>query len=183
MEPVNLILIGIIFVLAVIIAVLLIGRGRSLDRENELTGRINAANDKSRRAIADKDYAEGKLAEEHSKLEKIHLLKFSSWLFADGEFVQVISAKVDELRPDALDRYNAKQKEEMRLETERWAADTKKFQESVELNRKREKAKLVGGFTGIDGTAAIVTMSTMASMDTSTSFTDGGSCSVDSSCM
>lgn len=177
MEPFNLLLIALVAILLVIVMVMLARSDKATDKILKLAVLLR----ESREETAAMD--QQKLLSDEAfknKLDKIHLRNFSEWLFEDQEFLAEISAKVDELRPAALERYNAKKQEEMRIQSEEWAEKNRRFKERVEQNKKEAEAKKSSSYSG-DSAATGVAIS-MISMDTS--FTDGGSCSVDSSsCM
>lgn len=176
-QMVNNILFAVIGVLVIIVISLLANRSKILNRETDFILELGRERVKVINADADKSYAETELKKEQDKLEKIHLLRFASWLFNDEEFVSVISSKVDELRPAALDRYNAKQQEELRLRAEADAAAMKRSQEYFKKSQEEAEARKVssGTFTS-DG--AMIAVST----DATSTFSGGDSCSVDSSC-
>ena len=177
MEPFNLLLTALVAILAVALVVRLVLSGKANDKILKLTvllqeSREETAAMEQQKLLSDEAFK--------IKLHKIHLRNFSEWLFEDEEFLTEISAKVDELRPAALERYNAKKQEEMRLQSEAWAENNRRFKERVEQDKKEAEAKKSSSHPG--DSAAVVGGISMISMDTS--FTDGGSCSVDSSsCM
>ena len=123
-----------------------------------------------------KQYAEADLVAERSKLEKLGLLKFSAWLFEDSEFVGIMKAKVEELRPAALERYNAKKEAEMASQAAEWEEANRRSREAME-KREAERAEEAkrsknSGSSTIDASmGAVVTMSAM-SVDVSSC--DGG---------
>lgn len=128
----------------------------------------------------EKKYAEEDLAAERAKLEKLGLLKFSAWLFQDSEFVEVMKAKVEELRPTALERYNAKKEREMAEQAARWEESTRRSREAMEKREAEriEEAKHPKQNTGmIDASMGAVI--SMPAMSVDTVVCDGGS----SACM
>jgi hypothetical protein len=127
-----------------------------------------------------KEDAEFDLGVERAKLEKLGLLKFSAWLFEDAEFVEVMKAKVEELRPAALDRYNAKKEKEMATQVAEWEDSSRRSREAMEKREaeREEEAKRPKQSSGmIDASMGAVV--TMSAMSVDTAVCDGGS----SACM
>lgn len=182
----NTILFFVVAFFTAVIIVLLAKRGKAMDKELDLTLKVSTEKLKARLANEKRETFENLLNDERDKLNKIHLRDYSAWLFKDKEFVEAIADKVDELRPAALERYNAKQKEELRLRAEEDAASMKRLAESgrnriVSSPGINGKDAIVAG-SGISADVAIVSMNTVSS-DTGSSFSGSDSCSVDSSCM
>lgn len=179
----NLLFVAIAVVFAVVI-VLMVKLNKAKDRELDLILKVKSEKLKTKLAEEKRNIFEELMNDERNKLNKLHLLNFSVWLFDDKEFVSAIASKVDELRPAALDRYNTKQRAELDRRAEADAASMKQFQASVEADRKmaiKGKNRIVSG-GGISGTSPIV--APMIINDSTPVYSGGDSCSVDvSSCM
>lgn len=127
-----------------------------------------------------KQYAEKDLEAEQTKLDKIGLLKFSAWLFQDAEFVEAMKSKVAELRPAALERYNAKKEEEMARQAAEWEESTRRSREAMErreAERAEEAKRPKQSSDMIDASMGAVV--TMSAMSVDTAVCDGGA----SACM
>lgn len=171
------VVIAILLFLVVALSFRLRNAGKRIDDLSRGNKNLNAA----KIEIAErKQYAEKDLETEQGKLDKIDLLKFSAWLFQDAEFVDAMKAKVAELRPAALERYNAKKEEEMARQAAEWeesnrrsreAREKRESERAEEAKRPKQSSDMIDASMG-----AVVTMSAM-SVDTAVC--DGGA----SACM
>lgn len=178
MENINASVITALILLSLIVLVLSV-RLRNASKRIDLLDLANRKLNSKAEIAKDKQLtAEQDVATQNAKLEKLGLLKFSAWLFDDDEFVSTMKAKVEELRPVALDRYNAGKAAEMaRINAEREESNRRSRELLAQREQERkdaEKKRYSSSSTMADASmAAVIATTTAVSVDVASC--DGGS--------